>query len=277
MEGELLEFVQRYAPEAVGNDRTVLGGQEVDILVPGSGVAIEFNGTYWHSEKYRDAHYHRDKSIMCERSGFQLLHVWEDDWIVRRSLVEKMVLRKIGVSQEQRLNARSMSLVRVNPPEARKFLDENHLQGFASGREYLGLSDGTGVRALLVMKRRADGTWELSRYATDAIVRGGHSRLFKWFLDEHPEAIRVVTFADRGVSDGGLYLSSGFKEDGTLDPDYSYVVQGQRTHKFNYRISRFKTDPSLKFEDGMSERELADLNGIPRIWDSGKTRYVFER
>ena len=28
------------------------------------------------------------------------------------------------------------------------------------------------------------------------------------------------------------------------------------------------------FEEGMSERELALLNEIPRVWDSGKIRFV---
>lgn len=86
----------------------------------------------------------------------------------------------------------------------------------------------------------------------------------------------MVTFADHTLSQGGLYLNNGFVAEKVLAPDYSYVVRGKRVHKFNYRLARFKSDPNLKHEEGLTERELALLNRTPRIWDCGKTRYVWE-
>lgn len=50
--------------------------------------------------------------------------------------------------------------------------------------------------------------------------------------------------------------------------------QHVRHHKFNYRIARFRRDPDLEYHDGMSERELAALNGLERVYDAGKTRWV---
>lgn len=70
------------------------------------------------------------------------------------------------------------------------------------------------------------------------------------------------------------YENNGFEAVATLAPDYSYLVNGERKHKFGYRLERFRKDTSLIYEEGLSERELALLNGIPRIWDSGKVRYV---
>ena len=63
--------------------------------------------------------------------------------------------------------------------------------------------------------------------------------------------------------------------DGLLKPDYKYLVGDKRYHKFNYRIKRFREDPKLLWEEGLSESELAALNGISRVWDSGKIRYVY--
>ena len=70
---------------------------------------------------------------------------------------------------------------------------------------------------------------------------------------------------------------TGWINDGELPPDYRYVVDGQRVHKFNYRLKRFREDAELEYVEGLTERELADLNGIPRIWDAGKTRYVYTK
>ena len=83
-----------------------------------------------------------------------------------------------------------------------------------------------------------------------------------------------MTFADHQVSKGGLYERLGFTLDKEIPPDYSYVVNNKRTHKFNYRKKRFLTDPQLTYVEGLYEKELARLNGLPRIWDSGKTRYI---
>ena len=52
------------------------------------------------------------------------------------------------------------------------------------------------------------------------------------------------------------------------------VYRGVRTHKFNFRLKRFRNDDTLLFHEGLSERELAELNSIPRVWDSGKKRWV---
>lgn len=47
-------------------------------------------------------------------------------------------------------------------------------------------------------------------------------------------------------------------------------------HKFNYRISRFRSDNNLVYRDNLTERQLANLNGISRLWDCGKTRWILD-
>lgn len=52
-----------------------------------------------------------------------------------------------------------------------------------------------------------------------------------------------------------------------------YVVQNVMVHKFNYRLKRFKTDPNLLYKEGLSERELAILNKLHRVYDVGKLKW----
>ena len=92
----------------------------------------------------------------------------------------------------------------------------------------------------------------------------------EWGFDE------IVTFSDHEVSNGGLYEKLGFEKDKELKPDYKYIVNKQRVHKFNYRRKRFKDDPHLIYKEELSESEMAKLNGIDRIWDCGKTRWVMK-
>ena len=56
----------------------------------------------------------------------------------------------------------------------------------------------------------------------------------EWSSDN--ECIDIVTFADRELSDGGLYERLGFRIDRILEPDYTYLVNNTRKHKFGYRF-----------------------------------------
>lgn len=80
----------------------------------------------------------------------------------------------------------------------------------------------------------------------------------------------ISTFADNSISDGSLYEDNGFVVESVVPYDYQYIVKGRRVHKFNYRKARFKNDKNLVYEEGKTEAELADMNGLTRIWDSEK-------
>ena len=49
-----------------------------------------------------------------------------------------------------------------------------------------------------------------------------------------------------------------------------------REHKFNYRKARFKSNPELRYEEGLTETQLARINGLERVYDSGKTRWLLD-
>ncbi|SDT84928.1 phage gene 29 protein family protein [Gordonia westfalica] len=179
------------------------------------------------------------------------------------------------MSEERRLNARSLTVTAVDRVEVRDFLEANHIQGATAMSEAFGLRDGGELVAVMCMKWRTKTEVELVRFATSVIVRGGHSRLLKHAVAAmQPQ--RVVTFADHAVSDGGLYEQCGFIKDGELRPDYTYYFRGERVHKFLFRLKRFRNDPNLLWDESWTEQQAAAENKIPRIWDYGKTRYVLD-
>ena len=277
-ETELADYVKSILPGIpvlIGN-RKIISPYELDIYIPSLNVAIEFNGVYWHSEKMgKDKNYHHEKWLRCRESGVQLITVWEDDWRERQEIVKSMISHKLGVSSQERVYARKTTVVEVPFEQAKEFLDNNHIQGKVSGSVYLGLEYDNDIVAVSVWRKNKN-TLYLDRYATSAPVIGGMGKLLKegkrW--GEEHQCEEIVTFANHEVSDGGLYEKLGFTKDRELVPDYSYVVGTQRIHKFNYRLKRFRDDPGLTYQDGLTENELASLNGLWKVWDSGKTRYV---
>ena len=278
-EQAIFDCVVSLGLQAEQSNRSILGKRrELDIYVPEKKVAIEFNGLYWHSESAgKDKSYHHDKWKDCKDKGIQLIQIWEDEWNRNPEQVKLMLAHKLGVSSQEKVFARKTVVAEVSNKDAETFLHANHIQGYASGSYYLGLrrKESDELVSLIVLKKEAGTngkTLNIIRYATAANVVGGFTKLLSHAGKLYrPESF--ITFADHCVSDGGLYENNGFVADKELAPDYMYVVDGVRKHKFGYRLKRFQNDPNLEYVEGLSERELAAQNGLERVWDAGKTRY----
>lgn len=278
-EQEIADLFISQGVEVIRNTRQVISPWELDLFFPEHKLAVEFNGLYWHSEQSgKSKNYHHDKWLAAKEAGVQLIQIWEDDWNRNPELVKKMLSHKLGLSNSKRFYARKTTVESISAKQARPFLEENHVQGFVAGSYYLGLTDYEGsLIAVMVLRRetKSSDVLTLARFATAAQVVGGFTKLLKHTEKLYKPSL-IVTFADHTVSDGGLYENTGFVADKELPPDYMYVVKKTRVHKFNYRLKRFREDFALKYEEGLSETQLAQLNGIPRIWDAGKTRYVYK-
>ena len=281
-EKEIADFIRSQGLTVKTTERSILPKHEIDIYLPDQKIGVEFNGLYWHSEVWKDPKYHYNKWLAAKEKGIQLIQIWEDEWKRNPEQIKAMLLHKLGVSNERRIFARKTYVELLKKNQVEGFLNRNHIQGFVAGSYYLGLLEqGTDeLVSVLVLKKQNDGsgirTLDIVRYATSATVVGGFTKLIS-YADKHLEFDRFITFSDHCVSDGGLYANNGFTADKELAPDYMYVVRNERKHKFGYRLKKFREDPSLLWQEGLTERELAKLNGLPRIWDAGKTRWVRNR
>lgn len=100
--------------------RDVIHPKELDIYVPSRGVAVEFNGTYWHSEENgKHKNYHFDKWLACKDKGVTLISVWEDDWLYRRDVVEHVLESTLLPNEHSSCNnhdAKTLSIQKVTIP-----------------------------------------------------------------------------------------------------------------------------------------------------------------
>lgn len=255
----------------------VLGDKnyKYDIYIPDKNFVIEYNGIYYHSEKkHNDRYYHYNKYMCCKSKGLSFMAVWEDDYKRDKDLVKKMILRKLGDSEELKNNARACSIVNCCKLDAYEFLNCNHIQGFVDMCSYVALTDKKGSMLAVLAYTISNNILFIKRYATSCILRGGFSKLLK-YLETLYNVESVETFSDNAVSDGSLYSKLGFERVKELPPDYSYVYHGgKRIHKFNLRKSNFEKDVNLYYDSTLTERELADINNLYRIWDYGKVKWV---
>lgn len=274
-EQEIAYFIQKELGfEIDQGNRTLIKPMEIDIFVPSKMVGFEYNGLYYHSEASKERDYHLNKYKAAKKAGIQLIQIWEDEWLRNKEVTKNLIKAKLGILSKPPIGARKTQIQEVSKADADNLLNQHHIQGTGSFR-FLGLTSTEGLEAVIGYSVHGS-VLRLDRYASRRMVHGGLMKLLVHAVSYEPEIESVLTFADHTKSDGGLYETLGFTKTRELEPDYSYLVGSERKHKFLYRKDRFQKDPDLKYDPKMTERELAHLNKLYRVYDAGKSVYEID-
>ena len=268
--------------QIVSNTREVLADKkELDIYLPELRIAIECNGTYWHSEiaGKKDKNYHLNKTVQCEQLGIQLIHVFEHEWYDQRQIVESRLAYLVG-AVSQKIYARNTTVFSMSSKQAQQFFDQNHIQGFAAGMVYYGLRyKDQVVAAMSFSKSRYNKKYdyELLRFCNllNTSVVGGAGKLFKHFVNQH-QPKTVISYADRRWSIGRLYQSLGFEFLHHSSPSYQYLDPNKSKVFNRQQFQKHKLHSKIEvFDPLLTEWENMRLNSYDRIWDSGNSAWLF--
>lgn len=280
MQKEISAYIKTLCDNVIDEDRKILKNIELDIYLPELKLAFEFNGLYWHSELYKDKDYHLNKTIECEKSGIQLIHIWEDDWKFKQDIVKSIILNKLGRSEK--IFARKCEIKEINDNSLiRDFLDKNHIQGFVGSKIKIGLFYQNELVSLMTFGnlRRAlgqkpeAGTWELLRFCNklNTSIVGGASKLFKYFINNYV-VNKIISYSDNSISNGNLYKILGFKFASNSIPNYYYIINGIRYHRFNFRKDKLIKEG---FDSSKTEDIIMKERGYLKIWNAGNKKWVF--
>lgn len=77
-----------YNGGVVLNRRDIIEGKELDLYYPEKQIAIEFNGDYWHSERFKGKEYHYNKFDICRKNNILLVSIFERDWVTNRDGIQ---------------------------------------------------------------------------------------------------------------------------------------------------------------------------------------------
>jgi hypothetical protein len=263
-EGEILQYIQSiYNGEIIQSYRDVL---EIDIYLPQLKLGFEFNGLFWHSDKFKEKNYHIDKTNYFKERGIRIIHIWEDDWAFKKEIVKSQLRNWLGLTSSK-IFARNCEVREIKETKlVTKFLNDNHIQGSVRSNLKLGLYKDNELVSLMTFdyfegrKRMDPDCWNLSRFCNKINTRvvGGASKILNYFINNY-DPMRIISYADSDWSSGDLYIKLGFDIVHTTGSDYKYLVNKKRIHKSNFK----------KSITGISESKL----DIPKVWDCGKIKF----
>jgi hypothetical protein len=276
---EIREFIaNNYSGWVEYSDRCILEGKELDVVLPDIGIAIEFNGSKWHSEEYKNSSYHINKTNMVEAFGYMLIHITEQEWLDSKNIVKSRLLHIIGCGSRTRYSARNLRVTQI--PFPKEFLDNNHIQKAGSITKYnYGLFSGDAMIACMTFgkprfSKAAD--YELIRYCTlvNSSIIGGASKLLSAFRKQYPGSI--LSYADRRWSQGNLYKTLGFTWVHNTPPNYKY-------YKYKYALSRYKCQKHLLktllpkyYDENLSEHQIMKNAGFFKVYDCGSSLWLLK-
>ena len=273
---EINKFINSLGVDTITSNRSIILGKELDIYIPSKKIAIEFDGLYWHSEEFLNKDYHLNKTQLCEELGIQLIHIFEDEWVNTPEIVKSRLKNLLNLT-ENRIYGRTCIIDNITNLESIKFLNDNHLQGGINATHHIGLRYKGELVSLMLFNKPRLGIgqqkydFELSRFCNklNTNVIGGASKCLKHFIRENTPK-EIVSYADRRWSNGRLYKTLGFEEIRINKPNYWYVINKNRKHRFGFRKNKLIKEG---FDGNLTEREIMYNRGFNRIYDCGTITY----
>jgi len=260
-EKEMVDYIKKiYKGEIKLNDRSILSNQELDIYLPDLNLAFEYNGLYWHSEKFRDRNYHYNKMVECSNKGINLIQFWENEWKNKKEIVKSKIRYLLNKIQKDKIiNARECYIKEISKEKTNNFLKKNCIQRKKS--KYIccyGMFYKRKLVQVITFNKNLKNEIILSRYTTKRFhnVIGGFSRMLNYAINENNWK-EIYSYADLRLSDGNLYESNGWKKIKYVSPDYFFTTGKKIKSKFLFN----KENNTSKYY---------------KIWDCGKIKYKYE-
>lgn len=262
-EDEIVENIENFRITCERRVRNLIPPFELDIYIPEKNVAIEYNGLVWHSDKYKkDKNYHLNKTLMCEKLGIMLIHIFEDEWLEHKEIVKAKIRNIIGCKNDSVVIQGENCIVnKISQTQAKVFLNKSQLSDILKSSIYLGAFNNKELIGIMSFRRnnKNEKLWRITNCATDISKHcvGIEKKLFEFFVENFVPTKVSFLFDRRWHSPLKMDFcdKSAFNLEEILKPQYQYVFK-------NERINKEKVN--------MSEKDL-----LSKIYDCGKLKYVW--
>lgn len=265
----IISFIENELGLKALHNKKPFGNFEIDILIPEAKIAIEYNGLYWHSDDKLDKLYHLNKTSAVELNGYKLIHVYEHQWLLNRTIVKSHI--KSILHKNMYFDITDHKVIVISNDMISDFLAANYIFNTDASNINLGLFNDTELIATMSFNISENNNYHyiLNAFVMKLNIENIHAFdiLFSYFK-KHYNPISISAHVNR---DYNLYieyyLAAGFEFKSTTDPNFwVYKRYEKPTNKYsNVNISDDNNWDYLKNQ------------GYKRYWDSGYTIYQWDK
>jgi len=279
-QSKIQEFINSLNIDTVVNDRGTIYPLEIDILIPKLGIGFEYNGSYYHSSKFKvSSSYHKVKTESSLAKEIKLYHIWEHD---NEDIIKSMIRSTLGRC-ECRYHARKLKVKEVSIRERRDFFNNNHLHGDVSSNLALGLYEGSKLVSCISF-RKCREIIEIARFATllNSSCVGGFSRLLKSSIHEYKMQgyTKIITYCDRDWTPNykdSVYFKNGFRFIGDTGVQLKYYNERREVvSREKYQKHKLKKMFPKSYSDTKTADQILEENSIYSIHNSGNWKFEMD-
>lgn len=284
MENELyLAVAEMYCGDVIRHSRKIIAPYELDIYIPDLKLAIEFNGSYWHSENSRiDKHYHQNKVLKCKDLGIDLIHIYDYEWM-DSNYRDKLLayLRSLLTKDTERIFARKTEIKQISTDEAIEFLNKNHLQGYTKSSLNIGCYYNNEIVGVITLgKPRFNNEYdtEIIRLCWDnnKHVVGGAAKLFRYVLENYNLG-SIISYCNIDKFSGDVYERLGFQESHITEPGYTWVNTSDYSIVTRYQAQKHKLIAAGLGTEDETEDDIMHNLGYYKVYNSGNKVFIYEK
>lgn len=295
-EKEILDFLLSLGLEKSQiktNVRGIIRGEEknsykeLDFYLPDYKLAIEYNGSYYHSEEKKPKDYHLKKFNLCEELGIRLISIFEMDWSTSKDKLKDLI--KYSIIPKIKIPARKCVVKNISEQQAFDFYNLYHIQSKSIlAKINVGLYYKDELVSVMGFgsssfhnRQNNDGDYELHRFVTKSgyTVVGGASKLLSYFEREFKPKL-LLSYSWNDWYNGALYSILGFSFDHSVPPDYYWYLNRECINKRKCRLKDLqKKYPELyqeSIDNKASNKEdyIMEKLGAIKVYRSGSKRWV---
>ena len=278
IEDAIINIVKQYCNNYKLHDRTVLDGKELDIYIPDKKLAIEVNGSYWHSDNFKDSNYHQLKTLSCIKNGIKLIHIFDYEWWKNSDKLTNYIIEQLS-NNKTIINGRDTSILEIDGTKANEFMEKYHLQGKCNSTINIALAyNGDIVSIMSFSKPRFNNEfqYEIIRLAfkNNTIINGGVEKLFSYFIRQYkPKSI--VSYSNLSKFYGTVYTKLGFSGPDITKPNYMWVKPSNKSTLTRYQTMKHKLIEQGLGTEEETEDEIMENLGYYKVYDCGNYKYEY--
>lgn len=281
IEEEIFLYIKSIKEDAVSRDRTI--GKELDIFVPSAKFALEYNGLYWHSEKFKKSKDHYNKYLKCKENDIKLFAIFSDEWENKQDLVKAMIRSRLGKSNATKIRPSSLEIKVLNKnKEFEDFFNRYHLDGHRKSKFAIGLFyQNKMVSCASFSYNSRHKCLEITRFATDYnyLINGNLSKIIKKIKNMGYD--RLISYSNNRLSHGNVYEKLGFREiTETLEPSYWYTDYAVRLFRTKCQrindpeiLTIYPTEKAQALGGIFSKKYLGHSKPLYKIYDYGHRKW----